>query len=61
MTRIRHYRAAMADRWDLGDQGILVLPSGRLVRGRGLRKPLPDGPAPHFGLYLVGQEPKPTT
>ena len=37
-----------------------MLPSGRLIRGRGLRDPLPDGPAPEFGLYLVGREPEPT-
>nr|WP_245616987.1 protein-tyrosine phosphatase family protein [Amycolatopsis taiwanensis] len=35
------------------------LPSGRLVRGRGLRNPLPAGPAPEFGLYLQGSEPGP--
>ena len=28
------------------------LPDGCLVRGRGLRRGLPDGPAPEFGLYL---------
>ena len=28
------------------------MPDGTLVRGRGLRRPLPDGPAPEFGLYL---------
>lgn len=36
-----------------------MLPSGRLVRGRGLRRPLPAGPAPDFGLYLLGREPEP--
>jgi protein-tyrosine phosphatase len=39
--------------------GVLRLPSGRLVRGRGLRRPLPAGPAPSFGLYLLGHEPPP--
>ncbi len=43
------------DRWPESAQGVLRLPSGRLVRGRGLRKPLPDGPLPHFGLYLQGR------
>ena len=33
------------------------LPSGRLVRGRGLLRPLPDGPLPTFGLYLLGEPP----
>jgi len=37
--------------------GVLKLPSGRLVRGRGLRNPLPEGPAPDFALYLLGKEP----
>ncbi|MBR8744517.1 protein phosphatase [Nocardiopsis sp. MG754419] len=33
------------------------LPSGRLVRGRGLSRPLPEGPRPTFALYLLGVEP----
>jgi protein-tyrosine phosphatase len=33
------------------------LPSGRLVRGRGVRRPLPDGPLPEFGLYLLASAP----
>ncbi|MFC6886847.1 MULTISPECIES: protein-tyrosine phosphatase family protein [Actinomadura] len=32
--------------------GALRLPDGSWVRGRGLRRPLPEGPAPEFGLYL---------
>jgi protein-tyrosine phosphatase len=32
--------------------GAIALPSGALVRGRGLRKPLPAGPVPDYGLYL---------
>lgn len=39
---------------------MLVLPSGRLVRGRGLRRPVPPGPPPAFALYLLGHEPPPT-
>lgn len=42
--------------WPAG-AGILRLPSGRLVRGRGLGKPAPPGPDPDFGLYLLGSEP----
>ena len=34
-----------------------MLPSGRAVRGRGLRRPLPAGPTPAFGLYLLGRPP----
>lgn len=33
------------------------LPSGRLVRGRGLARPLPDGPCPAFAVYLLGKQP----
>ncbi|OLF17425.1 protein-tyrosine phosphatase family protein [Actinophytocola xanthii] len=32
--------------------GGIQLPDGSWVRGRGLRHPLPAGPAPDFGLYL---------
>ncbi|MBB5868261.1 hypothetical protein F4553_001640 [Allocatelliglobosispora scoriae] len=43
--------------WDPAAPGVLRLPSGRLVRGRGLSKPLPSGPVPEFALYLLGYEP----
>jgi len=39
--------------------GVLGLPSGRLVRGRGLSKSLPAGPTPDFALYLLGRQPPP--
>ena len=45
--------------WDPSAPGVLALPSGRLVRGRGLRRPLPPGPAPELGVYLLGGEPPP--
>lgn len=45
--------------WEPGTPGLLELPSGRFVRGRGLRRPLPDGPLPQFGLYLLGRRPAP--
>jgi protein-tyrosine phosphatase len=32
--------------------GAIALPDGTWIRGRGLRNPAPDGPAPDFGLYL---------
>lgn len=38
---------------------MLRLPSGRLVRGRGLGRPLPDGPTPDFAVYLLGHRPPP--
>ena len=44
--------------WEPNADGVLRLPSGRLVRGRGLRHPLPPGPAPAFALHLVGRRPQ---
>ncbi|HEX9063900.1 MAG TPA: protein-tyrosine phosphatase family protein [Streptosporangiaceae bacterium] len=49
----------MGRTWDPGAPGVLALPSGRLVRGRGLRQPDPVGPDPEFGLYLLGKPPPP--
>ncbi|MCL6667377.1 phosphatase domain-containing protein [Streptomyces panaciradicis] len=50
----------MTDTWRPTDPGVLLLPSGRLVRGRGLRHPLdPAAPAPSYGLYLLGRRPAP--
>jgi len=43
--------------WHPDAPGVLRLPSGRLMRGRGLRLPMPDGPLPDFGVYLLGREP----
>ena len=43
--------------WDAAGAGVLALPSGRLVRGRGLRHPLPAGPLPQYGVYLLGKPP----
>ena len=45
--------------WQQSAPGVLRLPSGRLVRGRGLRRALPDGPLPDFALYLQGKPPPP--
>jgi hypothetical protein len=45
--------------WTAVTPGVLRLPSGRLVRGRGLRHPLPAGQRPEFGIYLQGKEPAP--
>ncbi|GAA3645017.1 hypothetical protein GCM10023079_38550 [Streptomyces chitinivorans] len=47
----------MTTAWNPDAAGVLRLPSGRLVRRRGLRRPLPAGPAPTFALYLLGKEP----
>jgi protein-tyrosine phosphatase len=43
--------------WDESAPGVVRLPSGRLVRGRGLRHPMPDGLQPTIGLYLLCREP----
>lgn len=45
-------------RWPLGP-GVVELPDGRRVRGRGLRHGLPEGPVAEFGVYLVGKDPGP--
>ncbi|MFG2894039.1 protein phosphatase [Streptomyces sp. NPDC048248] len=47
----------MTDPWKATDAGVLRFPSGRLVRGRGLRRPLPDGPVPTFAVHLLGERP----
>lgn len=47
----------MNDTWDPDGDGVLRLPSGRLVRGRGLGRPKPSGPDPTFGLYVLDHEP----
>jgi protein-tyrosine phosphatase len=45
--------------WPAGAAGVVELPSGRRVRGRGLGRPLPEGPLPQFGVYLLGRPPEP--
>ncbi len=39
--------------------GVVELPDGRTIRGRGLRHPMPQGPLPQFGVYLLGRDPGP--
>jgi protein-tyrosine phosphatase len=39
--------------------GVVELPDGRRVRGRGLRRPPPDGPPPELGVYLLARDPGP--
>lgn len=43
--------------WDSDGAGVMRLPSGRLVRGRGLRNAMPSGHPPAFGVYLLGWGP----
>jgi rhodanese/phosphatase family protein len=47
------------DTWAPEAPGVVRLPSGLLVRGRGLRRPFPAGPEPEFALYLLGAAPPP--
>lgn len=56
---VRYYTGRVTGTWDPAAPGVLRFPSGRLVRGRGLKQPLPDGPRPSFALYLLGREPPP--
>jgi len=46
--------------WDPAGAGVMRLPSGRLVRGRGLRRPAVPGPAATFAVYLLGAAPPAT-
>jgi hypothetical protein len=47
----------MSDAWDDERADVVTLPSGRRVRGRGLRRGLPPGPEPDLGIYLTGARP----
>lgn len=47
----------MSETWYPSAPGIVRLPSGRLVRGRGLGRPAPDGASPAFGVYLLRRPP----
>ncbi|RBY78443.1 protein phosphatase [Blastococcus sp. TF02-09] len=42
--------------WPAELRGVLCLPSGRRVLGRGLRSAPPE-PLPEFGVYLLGRRP----
>lgn len=60
-SALDRYPQAVVATWVPTTVGVLQLPSGRLVRGRGLRKPLPPGLQPDFGLYLLGRQPRPVS
>jgi hypothetical protein len=55
----RSYPPGMGELWDPAAPGVLTLPSGRRVRGRGRGAPLPPGPVPELGVYLLGRRPEP--
>ncbi len=44
--------------WAAGPD-IVEFPGGRRIRGRGLQHPLPGGPEPEFGVYLLALHPGP--
>ncbi|MDP9459389.1 MAG: protein phosphatase [Actinomycetota bacterium] len=48
------------DPWGSDVPHVVRLPSGRLVRGRGLRRPPVDPVHPEFGVYLLHKPPAPT-
>ena len=43
--------------WPLAAPGVIVLPSGRRVRGRSLRGPVPSGPLPTLAVQLTRRQP----
>ncbi|MGW1894571.1 protein-tyrosine phosphatase family protein [Streptomyces sp. NPDC002004] len=47
----------MTETWSASGAGVLRLPSGRMVRGRALRHPLPAGQVPDFAVHLLGRRP----
>lgn len=53
-VRCRAATVGWVEPWEPRTPGALRLPSGRLVRGRGLRYRPPEGVFPEFGLYLQG-------
>src|SRR4051794_18655445 len=52
-------RLPSMSQWEADAPGIMRLPSGRHVRGRGLRRPWPEGVLPDLGVYLLGRRPAP--
>ncbi|WP_432107517.1 protein-tyrosine phosphatase family protein [Streptomyces sp. AA1529] len=46
-----------SDVWESGAPGVLRLPSGRMLRGRGLRYDLPAGRTPALTVHLTGRRP----
>jgi hypothetical protein len=47
----------MTDPWDPRGPGVITLPSGRMIRGRGLATA--PAPPPSFSLFLLGRPPSP--
>src|SRR5690242_7762308 len=53
----RRFVASRAVTWPDDAAGVVELPDGRRIRARGLRRPMPDGPRPQLGVYLLGRRP----
>ncbi|MFD5158235.1 protein phosphatase [Streptomyces hawaiiensis] len=47
----------MTEPWNADTPKVITLPSGRRVRGRGLRYDLPEGQTPTLAVYLIGHQP----
>ncbi len=47
------------EQWPAGTPGLFRLPSGRSVRGRGVGRPMPEGPPPQLAVHLLGRRPPP--
>lgn len=54
------YAEAVTQAWCPTTPGVLRLPSGRTIRGRGLRMPALDCVSPDFGIYLLSRPPAPS-
>ncbi len=53
-------RCVAGGAWEPFERGVVTLPSGRRLRGRGLRQGDPGDRLPQFGLYLLGEPPAAT-
>ena len=47
----------MTEQWNTDTPGLIRLPSGRLIRGRGLRYDLPEGQTPTLAVHLTDHQP----
>ncbi|WP_432057615.1 protein-tyrosine phosphatase family protein [Streptomyces sp. bgisy022] len=47
----------MLEPWDTDTVGVITLPSGRRIRGRGLRHGLPEGQEAQLAVHLTEQPP----
>lgn len=45
------------EQWEAMAAGVVELPSGRQVRGRGIGRPLPAGPEPTFTVHVLDHAP----